>query len=360
MKKLYQLFIGLLCCMLARSAYPLICISHGSFGSESSWFRPGGMFYETIKKQAMHRSEAVVPWIWSGGVSEENIIEAAGALVEYILQLPASTPLSFIVHSNGGNVCAYATMMLASLYVKQQPVASFNETPPHGISEESIIHENNEEELPPFLKLPFLHPTVTKNLTQHMEMHPNTERILKSTISRLRSLLATSMRPHRAPNNYPIALICCMGTPINTHIFDIDMRVVKQVINIYSTADFVQSLVGSQLIPEHERRANVQARIHDISLNPETINPCHKKIHHVTIGKWILQLPEFLADTNDKAAPHQLKSGFITFFADKEPEIKFATYSELVASVSKETNASPPSSAEDEPIDEDDPDWELF
>ncbi|MEI7580305.1 MAG: hypothetical protein WCJ17_00755 [bacterium] len=372
MKIIQKLFIGVLCCTLFKTLSPLICISHGSFGSESSWFRPGGMFYEAVKKEALTRGEPVTPWIWSGGVSEQNIIEAAGTLVEYILQLPPQTPISFIAHSNGGNVCAYATMILASLYASPQQTSTFEtdannmlkdqerptETLPHPAS--LLDDEETDEAIPPLLRFPFLHQKLTKHRTYRYEMHPQTEQVLQTTLKRVRGIMQHSVRLHRAPNSYPISLLCSMGTPIDSTRFDIDMRIVRQAINIYSPADVIQSLVGKQLIPQHERRANVQARIHDITLHPQPIDPCHKKVHHVTIGKWILHLPDLLADTNENAAPYQLHSGIITFFPDKEPEITRTSYSELSASLTAMELES--SSCEEEDVDDEcaDDEWCIF
>jgi len=376
MKLIRQLFISIVCCALTHTLYPLICISHGSFGSESSWFRPGGLFYEAIKKQALENNESVTPWIWSGGVSEQNIIEAAGTLVEYILQLPPQTPISFIAHSNGGNVCAYATMMLATLYASPQQTTPF-EIHAHAIAESENNHTTAHEELtqdhlqtttdgsetdiiPPLLRFPFLHKKLTKHRTYRYEMHPQTEETLKKTFTKLRTTIQTSLRLHRAPNSYPISLLCCMGTPINSNKFDVDMRVVRQALNIYSSADFVQSLVGGRLLPDHERRANIQARIHDLSLHPHAIDPCHKKVHHVTIGKWILKLPQLLADATENAAPYQLRSGIITFFADKEPDITYASYSELSESLAAEERASCTSDDSETFAESDEEDWDIF
>lgn len=311
-------------------------LAHGSFAADSKWFLPGSPFYEELKKEAALHDGIVIPWLWSGGVSDESIIEAAGRFVEELLLLPASTSINLCAHSNGGNVFAFATMLLAALY------------------EETQEEPTTATRMPLFLKKPFLHKELTKNREVLYNMHPKTEAVLNKIFSHLKEKKEQGLPLHRSLTTYPINLFCCMGTPINPSRFDIDMRVVKQAISIYSPADFIQSMVGAQLWPEHERRANVQARLHHSKLSDTPIDPCHKNIRHALIGAALLDLPRILAATHENAAPYELQSGMVTFSETAEPEFKALSYSELLLLLSSPSHATLSASSDDEEAEEED------
>jgi len=290
---------GILCGAFSTVTRGDIFILHGSFGSASRWFRPNGSFYEAVKKQAAPLGHAVHPFVWSGGASPQSIIHAAGEFVEHILNLPPHVPVIIEAHSNGGNVAAFTTMLLGALY---------KALPTDGTG------------LPETLKSPFIERKLTKNRTYVDELAPATETLLQSTFSRLRSVLNNSHHLRRAFPTQPIQLLCLMGTPINTSKFDIDMGVVRQAINLFSPGDFVQTLVGNNLLPPHERRANIQVKLHDEDFGQDPIDPCHKNIRHRLVGQWLLELPTLIGDAKENAAPYTLQSGTVTFYADKSPE----------------------------------------
>lgn len=277
-----------------------IIIVHGSFSSESRWFRPGGAFYEALKKSAEAEQSTITPFIWSGGVSPQSIIEGAGALAELIISLPPHIPLKICAHSNGGNVTAYATMLLAALYQTQS-------------SSTTVLHED----IPETLKKPFLEKKLTKNRTYINDIKPHVEQSLQSTFTHLKTLFSQGTRLRRALPDYPIHTACFMGTPINTTAFDIDMSVVYHAINLYSLGDIIQPLVGKQTLPPHERRSNLQALLHH-NKEEEAKNPCHKNIRHAYIGQWLLALETIIAQT-DNATSGELRSGVITFYSDQPP-----------------------------------------
>lgn len=297
---------GILCATLATTVYGDVFILHGSFSNASRWFRPNGTFYEAVKKQAEPLGHAVHPFTWSGGVSAQSIIEAAGQFVEHILTLPPHIPVIIQAHSNGGNVAAFTTMLLGALYKSQL---------------------SDGTTLPDSVKGPFIEKKLTKNRTYVYEIAPKTEALLQSTFTRLKSTLDNSHHLRRTLPIYPIQLLCLMGTPINTEKFDVDMSVVRQVINLFSPADFIQTLVGNNLLPEHERRANVQVKLHDASLSPNPIDPCHKNIRHRLVGQWLLELPLIIGSATQNAAPYTLQSGIATFYEDKAPVFAVAALS---------------------------------
>lgn len=306
------------------AAYGDIFILHGSFGSDSRWFRPNGTFYEAVKKQAAPLGHDIHPFIWSGGVSPQSIIEGAKSFIERMLTLPPNTPIIIEAHSNGGNVAAFTTMLYAALYKAQA---------------------TDETEVPDIIRSPFLEKKLTKNRTYIYEVAPKVESLLQETFTELKEAMNTSHRLRRTLPDYPIQLLCLMGTPINTDRFDINMQVVRQVINLYSPADFIQPLVGDQVVPIHERRANIQVKLHDVNLGADPIDPCHKNIRNQIIGQWLLELPDIAASTKEDAAPYSLQSGIATFYSDQPP--LFVQTDE----------ANQPASSDDSDSEEEDDSW---
>ena len=164
-----------------------------------------------------------------------------------------------------------------------------------------------------------------KNRNFIYEVEPRLDKLIDTTFSELQKTIDLKHYLRRTLPDYPIQLICLMGTPINSERFDVNMHIVKQVINLYSPADFIQALVGKQLLPPHERRANIQTKIHRDTTTPEPIDPCHKHIRNPIIGKWLLHLPAIIADKEDAT---RLASGTTIFYADKEPFFAPGVYSE--------------------------------
>jgi hypothetical protein len=295
-----------------------IFILHGSFGSESRWYRPGGEFYQAVATEGATLGHSVSPFLWSGGITAQSIIEAAGTLVKRILELPPTSQIILFAHSNGGNVCAYASMLLGELYRNLDP------------KEQSLN----------ILKKPFEEKKLTKNRNFIYEVEPKLDKLIDATFSDLQKTVDLKHYLRRTLPDYPIQLICLMGTPINIDRFDINMQVVKQVINLYSPADFIQALVGKQLLPEHERRANIQTKIYHSKNAKGPTDPCHKHIRNPVIGKWLLHLPTIIADKENAT---RLASGTTIFYDDvnKEPTFAAGVYSE----------ASPPTNTEEDEFD---------
>lgn len=318
-----------------------IIVVHGSFSSESKWCRPGGLFYEALKKSTKNDESFVTPFIWSGGVSPQSIIQGAGALAELIISLPPHIPVRICAHSNGGNVSAYATMLLAALYQTQTTVTTVP-----------------QEELPESLKKPFQEKKLTKNRTCLYDLAPTTERTLEKTFAHLKQLFNEGTRLRRTLPDYPIQTVYFMGTPLNTNLFDVDMSVVRHVINLYSRGDIIQPLVGKQTLPPHERRANLQALLHHAAAE-EPCDPCHKNIRHPSVGQWLLGLENLIAG-KESAALDALQSGVITFYEDKAPSFKPGDTEQFLKEHSPQScvsDTSSPTSVSAE--EEEDFDWDF-
>lgn len=278
-----------------------IGILHGSFAANSRWPCPGGKFFEEVKKRACTVGGNVHPIQWSGGITPQCIIQAASDLVTTFF---TSNFTIFFAHSNGGNVLAYFSMLLDALYKAQ---------------EDERIRGIEQVHIPESIRAPFFEKVITRNRVTASQIPPKIDQLITDTFLHLRTVMK-ECHPRRSLSDYPVKLMCFMGTPINTKRFDVKMNVVAQVINLYSVKDHIQTVVGDQTLPAHERRANVRARIQQSGNGQLPYDPCHKNIRHHLIGKWLLDLPSLLSEQNN-AAPYNLKSGAVVFYEDKLPDL---------------------------------------
>jgi len=203
---------------------------------------------------------------------------------------------------------------------------------------------------PAILKKPFEEKKITKNRAFIYETPPALDSLIDATFAHLQNTIDLKHYLRRSLPDYPIQLMCLMGTPIDTARFDINMNIVKQAINLYSPADFIQAIVGKQLLPEHERRANLQTKIHHQACSTNPIDPCHKHIRNPIIGKWLLHLPKIIAE---KESATTITGGTAIFYNDKEPVFMPGVYSVLDES-SNSPEESETDSAEDSDADSDD------
>jgi len=98
---------------------PVVILVHGSFSSHSSWWRPGGSFFEPLQNHAEQLGHTVVPFMWSGQ-PDSHSIHLAGELLAALIK-SYSQEVILIGHSHGGNV-----INVASQKLKQQQVLHAN------------------------------------------------------------------------------------------------------------------------------------------------------------------------------------------------------------------------------------------
>ena len=219
-----------LLCLAATMApcHATIILLHGSFAVDSLWYQPG-VFHSNVFESARHQQRELSSFSWSGKFTPEAIITDAENLVHHLLTLPAKEPITLIAHSNGGNVCAYATILLAEL--TQSVLLSKKRTAKtrtlhlaqrlYSFAQELATKNTNE-------KTAFLCPEIQNQITTlYTQLYQNVLHDLQRRLSKV---------------TFFINDLFLLGTPINTDTFVPDMSVVEHVYNLYSEADPIQAI----------------------------------------------------------------------------------------------------------------------
>lgn len=272
----------------ATPLYTVTYVLHGSMSAEDAWYQKGGKFYTALEAEVVQRGDTLASFTWSGGIIDRSIIEGSESLVRTILEHDANEPITLVAHSNGGNVALYTTAILAALY--NELAADISAQPPRS------------------LYTPFSHST--KSATDALEVE--TALAINAAFQRLRPDFAKRMlRRDRSDSPYIIKEMYLMGTPINPDRFDADMSIVEHVFNLYSHKDTIQSLVGDQTLPTHERRTNLHVMLHNPAYKDEPVAPCHKHIRNPIIAKWLFRLKEVVGE--------ELSDGYLVLHSSEQP-----------------------------------------
>jgi len=83
-------------------------IAHGTFSSDSDWYRPGGDFYDALKANRPDLDVHDQSYRWNGGYTDRARREGARALKKWVADQGLSAP-DFFAHSHGGTVAHLAT-----------------------------------------------------------------------------------------------------------------------------------------------------------------------------------------------------------------------------------------------------------
>ncbi|MGB5489365.1 MAG: hypothetical protein WBM76_00925, partial [Woeseiaceae bacterium] len=83
-------------------------ITHGTFAANGTWYRPGGDFYDALKKRRPDLHVHDQSFRWTGAYSDKARRADAGLLQQWISDQGLSAP-DFFAHSHGGTVAHLAT-----------------------------------------------------------------------------------------------------------------------------------------------------------------------------------------------------------------------------------------------------------
>ncbi len=106
-------------------------------------------------------------------------------------------------------------------------------------------------------------------------------------------------RPTFLQLNTRIKRVITLAVPIPKKQFNPPMDVIESVINFYSEGDAVQRMFEflgafTSQYKAHPRVANLEIFTRDAS--GQIYKPGHSEVHPADIGRWILMIPDFLAD----------------------------------------------------------------
>lgn len=112
MKYAYYIFVLSLSMAPAIINTGVFIIVHGTWSKASSWYGPGGHFFDLVEQKARDIGHTAITYTWSGYLDEAHRAAAGKALAKLIRSYPAETEFYIIAHSHGGNVAILASQEL--------------------------------------------------------------------------------------------------------------------------------------------------------------------------------------------------------------------------------------------------------
>lgn len=94
----------------------IFIVIHGTWAIESSWWKPGGKFFDALEQAAQSINKKVIPFTWNGKLDHESRITAATMLLHIIQSYPQDMKIYIIGHSHGSNVGILASQMLGNAH----------------------------------------------------------------------------------------------------------------------------------------------------------------------------------------------------------------------------------------------------
>ncbi len=241
--------------LIFSPVHAVVIIVHGSFSTTKAWWKPGGDFFDAVEKEAKTLGHAVVPFGWSGVPQDKEITSAGAVLAKLAMSYPVAERIFMIGHSHGGNVIHKATHYL---HAQRTSSPGRDNTWPH-IQAQDLV------------------PTTKTNSDGSID-RGNVEKILP-------------------PKRCLIDRIYLLGTPVSVSQYFPHLDIVDKVINLYSSGDLVQTVLGSfaRHYPLSEHIANVEV-FYDHGKGASSCG--HSQLHDALMGRWLLYMPDLLAHAN--------------------------------------------------------------
>lgn len=303
------------CTALFFSAQPIVIIIHGSFASTTSWPQPDGAFFKEIEHQAHELGQKTITFCWSGIPTDQEIIKGGKMLAQLITSYPDNEKIITIGHSHGGNVINIASQLLYKLTSHEAPTVQADVS--------SIVLE-----VPLIVTTTDLHLLTTtrtgsqaQNLAHQLIINEEEpfQNLMNQAFEELSSFSAKFLT--RSNVDYPIDFSYLLGTPVNMGKFWPHMETIKKMILLYSDGDMIQPVLGmfEKSYPHHDRRANVKVKLYTSGQSCKA--PSHTDLHHPTIGRWLLCIPNILTQLKIGNF-NQFRfgtDGVINFYSEQEP-----------------------------------------
>ncbi len=307
-------FLALIVSVLIFSSQcnPIIILVHGTFAAGEDWCKPRGEFYKQLERQARKLRHNVIPFTWTGGLSDKDRIQAAESLAKVILSYPDTEKKIIIGHSHGGNVINITSQFLRAAY---EPILK-------------PLNNKKKDNLS-------LSEKIFNALFREKRSGPNKEDLaLKILINKTISSISETKLYSTYPGDrrdYLIEAVYLLATPIDQKSYSPDMSIIKNLYNFYSIGDHVQQVLGiySRLLHNLERTVNFRISIEKTGGIFDD-DPSHSEIHNQIVAKWILDIPEAL----------RLKkfNGFENFIPNKNGKIYFNSNGEPYYKIDKKSS----------------------
>jgi len=257
----------------------IVFIIHGTFAHKTSWYQPGGDFYEALKFSANKKNYKIIPFHWSGNLSDLGRIKAAHDFVKLLLEYPPELKKIIIAHSHAGNIVFIASQLLAQQSSKKT-TRSFQR----------------------FIARTFKTQTKKSSLA-------------KKTV---KELLILSRMVKTLKTEPTIEITYLLGTPMSKK-YEPNYTILKRIINLYSKNDCVQTICGicKRKLPLHAQTINLEIFFANNKLSVLQ-SPGHSQLHAPAIAYHILNIFEELQKQKIPSweQSNYGKEGKVVFFAD--------------------------------------------
>jgi len=233
----------------------VVILVHGTFAMEEGWCRPGGKFYDELKIAAGDMGESLIPFVWTGKLTDEARLNGAYALYELIMSYPPDEEITFVAHSHGGNIVNLVSHLL-------QDPRKVKFSLGHLLSDAFL------NSLPP--------------------------------LTRKATFLGIGAR---------IKAAYYLGTPVMDKPYKPNMNVIERLFNCYSKGDNIQTGLGLL----YDRKIKGHERISNLSITLQGSKPSHSDLHHYKVARWLFDTPQDITDCK----VHIAKNGDVTYEAKK-------------------------------------------
>lgn len=98
--------------MLAHIAPRIFIIIHGTWASQTTWYKEGGDFYTSLADNC-HDDDTVISFTWSGKLDHKSRLFAGKELAKHLQKLPLDSSIIIVAHSHGANVGIIACQELS-------------------------------------------------------------------------------------------------------------------------------------------------------------------------------------------------------------------------------------------------------
>ena len=274
-------------CPLFVQLHAVVILVHGTFAYDVSWCKPGGDFYETLKKSAKKIGHKIVPFTWSGKLNDFARLQAAQSLLETLASYPATEKKILVGHSHGGNVINLVTQLL-----------------------------NN----------PVYH-----TLHNVFNTEPTQSKVDISALCNELGLVSSSdwfMKPDlfsiRIPiQSYAIDSVYLLATPVDEIVYAPCMNMVRQVFNLYSIGDYIQTVLGiyGRSYKSCERMMNLRVVIKETGIFKDN-NPTHSQMHHELLAESLFDIPELVKKQSSNFMIALLEDGSLSIHPEKVNPLK--------------------------------------
>ncbi len=275
-------------------------VTHGAWGDEMEWYKPGGYFHKALSISASVIGQKVYPFVWKqflGGITHKERLNAGRDLAKLVVDFSnqGEREIILIGHSYGGHVIKAASQILA-VALQLQPI----DTP--------IIVQSKTDQI------------VNKSGgVEVKKANPNEwdQKYYEQVCNEVKKYKEEKLLNKNINKDFLMDAVYTLGTPNDIPDYEANMNVVGYLFNLHSYGDLVHNLIGDHVLPEprHKRAVDLEIRIKGTGWFGLTNKPGHLKMHSEEIAKWILYIPFHLIN--------EPKTGFNKFTFDRRGIVKF-------------------------------------